>query len=122
MHGEVMADGNYVFTGSIYDAGQEVPDWEGDEDLWIVKVSASGGVIWERSYAGMVEQDDLGIHVAPRPDGGCFVSGYRGFNDWDVWVIALDGDGQRDLGAHLWGQHHRHRPDHRCHCGMAALF
>ena len=102
MHGEVMADGNYVFTGSIYDAGQEVPDWEGDEDLWIVKVSASGGVIWERSYAGMVDQDDLGIHVAPRPDGGCFVSGYRGYNDWDVWVIALDGDGN-EIWARTYG-------------------
>ena len=102
LHGEVMADGNYVFTGSIYDAGQEVPDWEGDNDLWIVKVSPTGSVIWERSYAGMVDQDDLGIHVAARPDGGCFVSGYRGYNDWDVWVIALDVDGN-EIWARTYG-------------------
>ena len=93
LHGEVMADGNYVVTGSIYDSGEEVPDWDGDEDLWIVKVSPTGSIIWERSYAGLVDQDDLGIHVAARPEGGCFVSGFRGYNDWDAWVIALDSDG-----------------------------
>ncbi|MEO8590322.1 MAG: T9SS type A sorting domain-containing protein [Flavobacteriales bacterium] len=102
LHGEVMADGNYVVTGSIYEAGQEVPDSWGDEDLWIVKVSLAGSIIWERSYAGMVDQDDLGIHVAGRPDGGCFVSGFRGHNDWDAWVIALDSDGN-ELWARTYG-------------------
>ena len=87
-HGAVMADGNYVFTGNMYDAGQEVPDWEGDHELWIVKVSPTGSFIWERSD-GVDDNEDQGLHVAARPDGGCFVSGYRGQNNWDVWVIAL---------------------------------
>ncbi|MBP6389320.1 MAG: T9SS type A sorting domain-containing protein [Flavobacteriales bacterium] len=93
LHGEVMADGNYVVTGAIYDAGQVIIDSWGDEDLWIVKVSPAGSVIWERFYAGLVDQNDLGIHVAARSDGGCFVSGFRGQNDWEAWVIALDSDG-----------------------------
>jgi len=33
MHGTVMPDGNYVFAGSIYDAGQVIIDSWGDEDL-----------------------------------------------------------------------------------------
>ena len=100
-HGALMADGNYVFTGSIYDAGQEVPDWEGDRDLWVVKVSPTGSIIWEHLY-GLVDQDDLGLRVAPRPDGGCFVTGHRGLNDWDVWVIALDVEGN-ELWARTYG-------------------
>ncbi len=91
-HGALMADGNYVFTGSIYDAGQEVPDWEGDHELWIVKVSPTGTIIWERSY-GVDDNEDQGMHVVARADGGCFVSGYRGINTWDAWVIALDSEG-----------------------------
>lgn len=93
MKGEVMTDGNIVLTGAIYEPGQVVIDSWGDEDLWIVKVSPAGSVIWEHLYAGLIDQDDLGIHVAARPDGGCFVSGFRGQNDWEAWVIALDSDG-----------------------------
>lgn len=100
-HGALMADGNYVFTGAIYDVGQEVPDWEGDRDLWIVKVSPMGTIIWEHLY-GQVDQSDLGLHVAARPDGGCFVTGHRGLDDWDVWVIALDSDGN-ELWARTYG-------------------
>ncbi|MBK8500156.1 MAG: T9SS type A sorting domain-containing protein [Flavobacteriales bacterium] len=92
MHGALMDDGNYVFTGSSYAAGPEVPPWEEDRDIWIVKVSPTGSIIWERLY-GLVDQDDLGLHVAARPDGGCFVSGFRGQDDWEAWVIALDSDG-----------------------------
>ncbi|MBK9275137.1 MAG: T9SS type A sorting domain-containing protein [Flavobacteriales bacterium] len=97
MHGAVMPDGNFVFAGSIYDAGQVIIDSWGDEDLWIVKVTPAGSVIWERFYAGLVDQNDQGIHVAARPDGGCFVSGFRGQNDWEAWVIALD-----SAGTELW--------------------
>ena len=91
-HGALMSDGNYVFTGSIYDAGEEVPDWEGDHELWIVKVSPTGSIIWERSY-GVDDNQDQGMYVAARPDGSCFVSGTRGLSGWDAWVIALDSDG-----------------------------
>ncbi|MBL0129378.1 MAG: T9SS type A sorting domain-containing protein [Flavobacteriales bacterium] len=101
LHGEVMADGNYVFTGSIYDAGQEVPDWEGDHELWVVKVSPVGSIIWERFY-GVDNTEDLGMHVAARPDGGCFVSGYRGLNGADAWVIALDVEGN-ELWSRTYG-------------------
>ena len=100
-HGAVMADGNYVFTGNMYDAGQEVPDWEGDHELWIVKVSPTGSIIWERSY-GVDDNEDQGLHVAARPDGGCFVSGYRGQNNWDVWVIALNSEGD-EVWARTYG-------------------
>jgi len=92
MHGALMADGNYVFTGSTYAAGPVVPPWEEDRDIWIVKVSPTGVIIWERIY-GTVDQDDLGIDVAARSDGGCFVSGFRGQDDWEASVIALDSDG-----------------------------
>lgn len=101
LHGEVMADGNYVVTGTIYEADQEIPDSFGDDDLWIVKVSPTGSIIWERSY-GSVDQSDMGLHVAARPDGGCFVSGHRGMDDWDVWVINLDSDGT-ELWARTYG-------------------
>jgi len=100
-HGALMADGNYVFTGYIYDAGQEVPDWEGDHELWIVKVSPTGSIIWERSY-GVDDNEDIGHHVATRPDGGCFVSGHRGLNSWDVWVIALTSEGD-ELWSRTYG-------------------
>lgn len=101
MHGALMDDGNYVFTGSSYAAGPEVPPWEEDRDIWIVKVSPTGSIIWERLY-GLVDQDDLGLHVAARPDGGCFVSGFRGLNSWDVSVIALDSEGD-EVWEHTYG-------------------
>ncbi|MCB9182557.1 MAG: T9SS type A sorting domain-containing protein [Flavobacteriales bacterium] len=102
LHGALMADGNFVFTGSMYDAGEEMPDWIGDEDLWIVKVSPTGSLIWERSYAGMVDRDDLGLHVAARSDGGCFVSGQRGLTSDDAWVISLTSNGD-ELWSHTYG-------------------
>lgn len=100
-HGALMADGNYVFTGTIYQAEQEVPDSYGDDDLWIVKVTPTGSIVWERSY-GLVGQNDKGLHVARRPGGGCFVSGQRGLEGWDAWVIVLDNDGN-EVWARTYG-------------------
>lgn len=99
MHGALMDDGNYVFTGSSHAAGPEVPPWEEDRDIWIVKVSPTGSIIWQHVY-GMVDQDDLGLHVAARPDGGCFVTGERALSD--AWVIALDSDGD-ELWVRTYG-------------------
>jgi len=101
LHGDVMTDGNFVFVGHIYDTVQQVPPWDGDHEFWIVKVSPQGSIIWQHSY-NSVDYQDMGQHVAARPDGGCIVSGHRGLNSWDVWVIALNSEGE-ELWSGIYG-------------------
>lgn len=105
LQGSLMADGNYVLIGTKA-APDGVPAWETHSDVWIVKVTPVGSILWERNY-GEVDLDEAGFAVSPRADGGCFVSGYLGdvvgeFTGYDTWVAALDPNGN-ELWNRTWG-------------------
>lgn len=79
------------------------------EDAWVVKLSASGGVLWKKCFGG---SGDDGVSGAIKTaDGSIFMIGVATSKDGDVlgnhgnadaWIFQLDSDGDL-LSQRCWG-------------------
>jgi hypothetical protein len=86
-------DDGFVLTGFVLDENDGL-------DLVVLRVDSDGNELWRRVLGG--NDDDCGRAVTPRPGGGFLVAGYTqsftaGTEPWsrqDVYLIALDGDGE----------------------------
>ncbi|MGF3522870.1 MAG: hypothetical protein ACQXXJ_07215, partial [Candidatus Bathyarchaeia archaeon] len=83
----VTQDGYGVVAGYVDVAGN------GNYDFLVVKVDASGAVLWSRTYGG--GESDKAYAVASTFDGYVVVGDTRskGAGDSDVWVLKVDVDG-----------------------------
>jgi hypothetical protein len=101
---EQTADGGYIIVGTSASSasGNVSPSSYGLEDIWIVKLNASGSLVWNKLYGG--DQTDIATSVNQTTDGGFIISGYtsssangavigtnHGGNDF--WVIKIDANG-----------------------------
>ena len=81
-------DGGYVVTGYTRSFGA------GDGDIWVLKLSSSGDVEWQRTYGG--SGDDGASFIQQTGDGGYVVAGYTrsfGAGERDIWVLKLSSSG-----------------------------
>ena len=92
-------DGGFVAVGDITSMGA------GGHDLWAVKLSSSGDLLWQKAYGGGA--DDFGEGILPA-SGGFLVYGYsysasadRG-QDSDACALRLDAQGNL-LWARTYG-------------------
>ncbi|MBN2242060.1 MAG: hypothetical protein JW793_05170 [Acidobacteria bacterium] len=88
-------DGQGVSTGYIL-AGYTQSFGAGGYDLWILRLDASGGIVWQKTYGG--GSNEFGRSVLPASDGGFLVVGNTysfgaGAGTSDVWVLKLTGAG-----------------------------
>lgn len=116
--GNVVWDFRYGdnFGNNWYDAGHEVlatPDGgflaagstatvsAADDDLWLVKVGAEGGLEWAQAYGG--HGYDGGGRVAPAKHGGWYLAGFANLFDAsaDNVVFRLDSTGGTGAGCEL---------------------
>jgi hypothetical protein len=84
----LLDDGGFLVTGYTDSYGA------GEEDAWVLRLDASGNILWQRTYGG--PGDDWAGYCAPAGDGGFILAGYRtvaapGLED--VWVFKIDADG-----------------------------
>jgi len=82
------ADGGYIVAGRTNSFGA------GNYDLLVLKLDASGNVLWQKTYGG--EQMDGAFSVQQTSDGGYIIGGMtESFNveSGDAWVLKLDGNG-----------------------------
>ncbi len=66
----------------------------GSRDAWVLKLNASGSVLWQKAYGGPGE--DFVSSIQQTADGGYIVAGYTssfGAGNEDAWVLKLNGDG-----------------------------
>ncbi|MEK9517330.1 MAG: hypothetical protein VWZ97_04840 [Flavobacteriaceae bacterium] len=77
-------EGGFVLMGYSNSQDGDVPPTMGYHDNWIIKVDASGGVIWKKSmgYSG----HDHAYNVIATTDGGYFLNGF-------LDVTASNGEG-----------------------------
>lgn len=112
------ADGGYVLLGQSNSGvgGIKTTPGYGSNDLWLVKVDASGNVVWQRTYGGT--NDDISESIIPTPAVGGFLllassnSGIGGNKTtpqvglYDMWVIKVDNNGnkvwEKTLGGGNW--------------------
>ncbi len=84
---EVASGGYYLVENTSFQGA-------GDQDVWVIKLSASGDIIWQKLYGGTGQ--DLGRHVIPVSDGGCIVAAETssfGLGLSDLWLLKLDSSG-----------------------------
>jgi hypothetical protein len=111
-------DGNYYLIGGSSSSDGDITNdpYPGSTDFWIVKIDATGEIIWDRIVGGnMLDQVWTG---AITTDGGVVALGWTGSNDgdvsdwfglYDIWMVKLNSEGEvvadRSLGTSSfdWG-------------------
>jgi hypothetical protein len=87
---EQTKDGGYIVAGLTNSFGA------GDWDVYIIKLDGNGNKVWEKIYGG--SNNDEAFSIEQTKDGGYIVAGLTnsfGAGDWDVYIIKLDGNGNK---------------------------
>jgi hypothetical protein len=98
------ADGGYLLAGDSGSgvSGNKTNASIGSSDFWIVKLNATGGKLWERTFGGtnsetfrcMIPTRDgnylLGGHSSSPPSGNKQSPNYGGL---DYWLVKMDANG-----------------------------
>lgn len=82
------ADGSYIVCGSTYSFGA------GSVDVYIVKLDATGNLLWTKTIGG--KSEDIGKSIVQATGGEYVVSGYTrsyGSGANDIYLIKLDSNG-----------------------------
>jgi hypothetical protein len=92
-------DGGYIMSGSTLSINGDVSGSYGGNEAWVVKLSNTGNLQWQKCLGGTNEESANSIFVTA--DGGYFVTGLAYSNDGDVvgnngssdaWVVKLNPD------------------------------
>jgi len=84
-------DGGYALVGSTQSFGA------GNWDFWLVKVDASGNMMWNQTYGGT--NIDIAYSVVQTLDGGYATAGSTnsfGAGNEDFWLIKMDANGNME--------------------------
>lgn len=93
-------DSGYTVGGSTSSNDGDVTGNHGLNDCWVVKLSPSGVIQWQKCYGG--SGNDIGISLQHTTDGGYVVGGYSSSLNGDVtgnhgandyWVVKIDATG-----------------------------
>ena len=101
-------EGNDVIAA--HDAGYMVLGWTrsfgaGDQDIYLIKIDASGDTLWTRTYGG--PNQDGGESIARTPDGGYIIVGstysFNANGGRDAYLIKIDANGDT-LWTKMYGR------------------
>ena len=102
------SDGGYLIGGTSYSdvSGNKTDASDFNGDYWVVKLNASGNILWQNSIGG--DYSDVLKSFSLTSDGGCILGGVSNSNISkdktedsiaydDLWVVKLD-----NLGTIQW--------------------
>lgn len=98
------ADGGYIVAGLTKSNDGDASGHHGDYDFWVVKLDATGTLVWQNTLGGTGAE--IAESIIQASDGGYMVVGTTTSNDGDVsgnhgqedyWVVQLDA-----LGELVW--------------------
>ena len=93
-------DGNYLIVGDTRSNDLNVSKNNGAADVWLIKISPSGDLIWEKSFGG--SSFDVGRSISRTQDNGFIIAGSSRSSDIDLsknngqndaWVFKIDSNG-----------------------------
>ncbi|MGB5420149.1 hypothetical protein [Algibacter sp.] len=103
-------DGNYIIVGDTRSSDFDVSINHGAADLWVIKISPTGNLIWEKTYGGI--SFDVARSISKTQDDTFIISGSSRSIDGDLtnnhgqndaWVIKIDTHGalkwQKTIGG-----------------------
>lgn len=99
-------DGNFILAGfsSSNISGEKTENSRGLQDYWVLKIDATGNIIWQKTYGG--NNGDSAYFIQTTSDGNFVVGGESASNisgektensfcnSTDAWVIKIDTNGQ----------------------------
>ena len=96
------SDGGYIIGGITNSSDGDIKSGnKGNYDFWLVKITSTGSIQWEKTYGG--SKDDKLESVQPASDGGYILGGWTESSDGDIksgikgyddyWIIKVDGLG-----------------------------
>lgn len=109
------SDGGYIVAGNTVCNDGDVSGNHGENDVWVVKLNATGVIIWKKALGGTLSE--YANSIQQTTDGGYIVAGNTQSNDGDVsgnhntgtvnfddvWVVKLSATGaivwQKTLGG-----------------------
>ena len=116
------SDGGFIVAGFTDSNSGDVSGYHGGQfDWWVVKLDASGNIVWQKCFGGSAEEKAYAIEQTS--DGGYIASGFTASNDqnvsgnnggMDYWVVKMDAAGnltwQDCFGGYVpgvgnWGEH-----------------
>lgn len=103
-------DGSFIIVGDTRSSDTDVSSNNGAADLWMLKISSEGTLIWEKSFGGT--SFDVARSITKTQDNGFLIAGSSRSSDGDVttnqgqndaWILKVDANGalewQRTLGG-----------------------
>lgn len=90
------SEGGYIICGSNWSNNGDVADTTSIYDIWVLKLSTTGAIQWQKTMGGSMGDD--GYAIQETSDGGFIVAGSAWSNDGDLtqnkgksdfWVIKL---------------------------------
>jgi hypothetical protein len=93
-------DGGYIVVGCSASIDGDVNGHFTGDDMWVVKLTDSGSIEWDRSLGGT--KSDVAYSVCQTSDDGYVVAGYTGSSDGNVsfnhgqndyWLVKLTSTG-----------------------------
>jgi len=99
------SDDGFLLIGVSESSDFDITDARGGNDMWIVKVSSYGDLLWQKSFGG--SEIDFGYAVTPTNDGNFIIVGDTRSSDQDVstsygnadiWAVKFNGSN----GGLIW--------------------
>ncbi|MFI5170823.1 MAG: T9SS type A sorting domain-containing protein [Chitinophagales bacterium] len=101
-------DGGYIVTGYTNSVDGDIVFNHGGGDVWVIKLDASGTLVWQYTYGGsgsesgsdIIQTDDGGYAICATLDAysnsltGADFTSYH--NYYDYWIIKIDAAGSID--------------------------
>lgn len=93
-------DGNFIIVGDTRSFNQDISQNNGGADLWVVKITSQGALLWQKNYGG--SSFDVGRSIKKTLNGDFLISGSsrsadnnfinKGQNDALIMKIDTDGN------------------------------
>jgi Secretion system C-terminal sorting domain len=79
-----MADGNYLILGGTQSNDFDITQNRGKFDIWLIKLSKTGSIIWQKTFGG--SKDDAPLGLGKTKDGNYVIGGTSQSNDGDFTI------------------------------------
>lgn len=83
------SDGSFVAVGTVISNNGDVSGNHGARDVWVVKLSEQGELLWQKSLGGTM--NDFGFAIQQTTDGGYIIGGETWSKNGDLTGIGSKG-------------------------------
>ena len=107
---EKTDDNAYVVVGHTFSTDLDISANHGESDVWLIKVSEAGELLWERTYGGSAF--DSANSVKQTSDGGFLIAGNSRSSDQDLdanqgendmWILKTNSNGDLEWQSSVGG-------------------